>query len=283
MPDTPPDMQPQDEGRLVLPPLTADASPAHDEGTVMMPPSIPLSSPLPYKAVTQVPNSRLGKVGYLWHTDPAYRILIVSIVLAIIASFTLIAFLGSALMQVTGIFTGVSQNNATGPKAQATVDLRPTFPTPGGGQGSTQTSQPPKNGTPVVAATSTPLPSPTVTVSPAASPTPSPTPTSTTLSVQITSAPARASNNTTVTIGVTTSQGGVQVQLTVFYNALPGTYFSGTQVTDASGHANIPWHIHIFVRNTTVVAHLIVTARDANGQTVTSPTVTVQIVNNVGG
>ena len=90
-------------------------------------------------------------------------------------------------------------------------------------------------------------------------------------------------NNTSVLVGVTSNQSGVQVQLTVIYNVLPGAYSSGTQLTDANGHASLPWRIHIFGRNVTAIAHLIVTARGPNGQTVTSPAVTVQIVNTIGG
>src|SRR5207248_2169870 len=97
----------------------------------------------------------------------------------------------------------------TGAAPAGTIDLRPSFPTPGGNNGSTTTSQPPAHSTPTLT-TDNNL-TPTVEPSPTA-------PGDGRLTVQITDIPNRVLNNSTVSVGVHTSEANVTVTLYVLYN-----------------------------------------------------------------
>src|SRR5205085_2116204 len=81
-----------------------------------------------------------------------------------------------------------SQETPTGASATGTVDLHPAFPTPGGNNGSTTTSQPPAHSTPTLQPTADNNPTPTVEPSPT-------TPSGGELTVQITDIPNSVSNN----------------------------------------------------------------------------------------
>jgi hypothetical protein len=284
------DEQPELEGtqapteKLVLPGSSVLAASAHsgpDSGE-MQPAVAPTGSTRAqssYKsaAPAQPPLSPAGKIGYFWKRDAAYRVLFLSIALIIVISLIAIVLVGTTLGQILG-WPGHNQGlvslipGAT-PAVQGSTDVRPTFPvpTPGTGQGSTQSSQPPSSTNPTVVPTS----EPTVTL------TPTPTiPSGGPLSVQITSVPLVVNNNTVVPVGVTTNQVGIIVQLFVTYSAPPGFYTSGQQLTDGSGMASLSWSIHVLSRsNTLVTARLVAIARTQNGQQTISPPVTVHIVN----
>jgi hypothetical protein len=202
--------------------------------------------------------------------DPVYRFLYLSIALVITACIILLVLVGPAVANMLSH----AQFSSTPTGSAGGLNPQPTFPTPGGGQGSTQSSQPTVSPVPTL------LPTPTV----LASPTLTPVATSTgQLTVQIISVPQFVSNNSTVMVGVTTSQSSATVQLVVSYNAFPYLYSSPKEFTDTNGFASIPWHVQVIPHGQFVVARLYVVARSQDGQQALSPEVTVQIGGHVGG
>jgi len=158
----------------------------------------------------------------------------------------------------------------TGVTPSGTVDLRPAFPSPGGGQGSSTSSQPPAQSTPAL--------QPTVDNT-QSSPTPGQ---GGTLTVQITGIPNRVQNGSVVDVGVSTNEANVTVELYVVYSAPPYRDFAGPHMTDDGGNATIPWSVSVYKiggARATVVA----IARDQNGQQAQSRPVSVQIVGFGGG
>lgn len=228
------------------------------------------------------PKNPLAKIGYYWRKDPAYKVLMIAAVLVIAAGFIFVSLATAAFVRNPNFF---SSNNNTTPQnptestPAATVDLRPTFPTPGGGSGGNSSSQPPAQSTPVLRVTATPGESTT--------PTPQPSPTSGpgggTLTVQITNIPGQVSNNSTVQVDVATNEPGVTVRLQVSYNAYPFYYQSGAQVTGGDGNATLDWNVQVSAtRAKHVVARVTAVATDANGQYVTSATYIVQVTSGFG-
>lgn len=252
---------------------------------------VPYAAHNNYQAAAPSRSAPLSGTSKQQQRDPAYRFLLIGIMLLIIAGLVATILLSNTFIHLPMLF-GASQSgtpqSSTGASTQGTVDTNPSFPTPGGGHGSTQTSQPPASGTPTILPTS--IPSPTTTPTPASSPTPTSTPAPTptpgqngTLTVQIVGPPTAAANSSTIFINVSTNQPAVTVQLFVLYNAPPYRYFSSQQITDSSGNASLPWAIHVIAHGLPVTASLSVVARNQNGQQVISPTVFVQIVGTVGG
>lgn len=208
-------------------------------------------------------------------SDPAYKVLFVAIALVIVAGIVLATFATTIFAQVPALF---DQQNVTltgdGPGSvtpQGTVDTLPSFPTPGGGQGSTDSSLPPVSATVVFGPTPTP-----------SELTPTAQPTSTlngSLMLQITNCPQIVNNGATVPVSVVTSEPGVRVQLFVTYDAPPGFYSSGPQMSDDGGNATLYWRVRVFSQliGSMVQAHVIAVARDQNGQTGQSSVTLVQI------
>ena len=219
-----------------------------------------------------------GRTKTDWRKDPAYKFLFIALGVVLIASILFIAFAGST---VASIFnqsgTGTTQTNTGGPSGQGTVDTHPQFPTPGGNTGVTATSQP------VSTPTTLPTPSPTVAnPTPTTQPSPTPTPNSQ-LTLQIVNAPGQVSNNSTVTLNITSSQPDVQVTLTITYDVPPYFKQLGPQTTDNNGNASFQWNVQVhFLGRNQGTARIVATGRNQNGQAVSSQMVTVKIVGRGG-
>jgi len=218
------------------------------------------------------PRSPFAKLVYFWRKDPAYKVLMIAVVMVVIASLLLTTLATTSLLHgFGGLASGGSGVQNPGGTAQlvGTVDNKPTFPTPGGGHGSTVTSQPPVQSTPNLQPTSPPQPTP----GPQGG-----------LTVQITSIPNRVRNNTAVDVGVTTNGANLQVSLQITYTALPYRSLAGPVTTDNNGNANIRWSVNVYAfSNRTVTATVYAIVRDQNGQTVRSQPAYVLVTVQGGG
>jgi hypothetical protein len=219
------------------------------------------------RKTTATPKGPLAKLGYFWHKDPAYKAFIIAIAFVLLAAIFFVSLASIALLGNSSPSgnNSLSQNPSNEVSPTGTVDLRPIFPTPGGAGGSTASSQPPQQQTPVIQPTSNP------------SPQPSPSP-SGPLTVQITNLPPRVSNNSRVNVSVSTSEGGVNVRLVVRYNVAPYYYQSNTRMTGPQGNANLSWSVNVFGFGKNATATVIAVATDQNGHVASSPPGTVQIV-----
>ncbi len=216
---------------------------------------------------TDISNS-FQKLGHFWHKDAAYKVLIIAVAGVVLSGILFMALSTASLLQGLGFISQnvtVPQNPSAEARAIGTVDLRPTFPTPSGGNGTNKSSQPPPSSSyyPPTSSDSTPTPQPT---------------SSAQLTVQITSIPSQVPNRSAVLVSVTTSVPQIDVRLQVYYNAPPYTYTSIARTTDGSGNAVIPWHIQVTVRGTkNVIATVVAVAKDQNGQRVISQPVQVMV------
>lgn len=266
------------QGKLVLP-AYPDEEPYVNRG---MQPQVPPDR-LVQQQTTPAPKNLLAKIGYYWRKDPAYKVLMIAAVMVIAAGFIFVSFATAAFVRNPNLFggsTNTTPQNPTGSTPSGTVDLRPTFPTPGGGSGGNSSSQPPAQSTPVIQVTATPGAS----TSPTPQTSPTPGPGGGTLTVQITNIPAQVSNNSTVQVDVTTNEPGATVRLQVTYNVYPFFYQSGAQVTDGNGNATLDWNVQVSGnRNRRIYAKVTAVATDANGQYATSATSIVQVTSNFGG
>ncbi|GAC1353904.1 MAG: hypothetical protein NVS4B11_23260 [Ktedonobacteraceae bacterium] len=211
-----------------------------------------------------------------WRKDPAYVVLLVAICAVLIAGIVFAAVASNIF------FSGTTQTATTALKGdtapQSTIDAHPTFPIPGGNQGGTVSSQPPKTGTATVQPNPTSVP---IATAPPAQPTPTPTQSQNgQLTVQINNPPTQVPNNTIVPIDVTTSEANATVRLVVTYNVSPYSASAGPQVTDANGNATLSWvvAVRMFGRTNSVTAHIMVVASDQNNNEVVSQTFTVKIL-----
>lgn len=265
-PDT--QQQPPPQGKLVLPAYPGEeqrtASGAHK---ALMRPEQPIQHKTPFAS----PYS-LARLVYFWHKDPAYKVLMVAISLVIVAGGLFVFLASAALIQNPGFSAqnGTPQNLSPSIVPSGTVNFRPTFPTPGGGQGSDQSSQPSAQNTPPLEPTQSGDTTPTV--QPSATPVPGGT-----LTVQITYVPPLVANGSKVMVSVMTSEPNVTVMLAVSYNVPPYRYYGGQHTTDDGGNATLSWRVQVagFERASAVVA---VSAVDQNGQQAYSTPVTVQVV-----
>jgi len=264
------------QGKLVLPAYPEEELPAYTNAQAAGPNSSGPYQPYPYKA-GPAPKKTLTKIGYYWRKDPAYKVLMIATVILIIAGFIFVSLATAAFLRNPNLFgsSNTTPQNPTGPSSGG-VDLRPTFPTPGGGSGGNTSSQPPLQSTPALPATATPGGTPT--------PQPSPTPGSGgSLTVAITSIPAQVSDNSTVPVGVMTNEAGATVRLQVNYNAYPYYYTSEAQVTDQNGNATLYWNVQVStVRFRHVIAKVVAVATDQNGQFATSSTSIVDVIVGFG-
>lgn len=218
------------------------------------------------------PRSPLAKLSYFWRKDPAYKVLMIAVVMVVIAGLLLTTFVTSAVLHNFSANGPVVQNPVATTQPVGTVDNRPAFPTPGGGDGSTVTSQPPMQNTPILQPTTPPI-----------QPSPSP-PTSGTLSLQIANIPNHVRNNTVADVGVSTNEANVSVSLVILYSAFPYRSMAGPVTTDDDGYANLRWFVSINTfSNRMVTASVYAVARDQNGQFVRSQPATVQIITQGGG
>ncbi len=217
------------------------------------------------------PKDPLARLIYFWHKDPAYKVLIIAVGLVLIAGLLFFSLVSRAMNPNFFKLNSTSpQAPPTGVTPSGTVDLRPAFPSPGGGQGSSTSSQPPAQSTPAL--------QPTVDNT-QSSPTPGQ---GGTLTVQITDIPNHVQNGSVVDVGVSTNEANVTVELYVVYSAPPYRDFAGPHMTDDGGNATIPWSVSVYKiggARATVVA----IARDQNGQQAQSQPVSVQIPGFGGG
>jgi hypothetical protein len=215
-------------------------------------------------------NSLFARPDASIRKDPAYLFLVIALVLALVSGIIFAVFAGSAVAQLV---SSTAQKNSAPPPPVATqangnekVDLQPSFPTPSGGQAS---SQPP---------TSVPA---TVVASPTATDQSQPTQdTGGAVSLQITSLPQQVTNNTFVSVTVTANRPGVSVKLVVFYNALPFYYTTAAQITDDNGNATLLWQVRVFAHKGQISsARVTAVTQNQDGQRVSSPTITVLVTN----
>lgn len=209
----------------------------------------------------------VARFGYFWRKDPAYKAFIIAIAFVMIAAIFFVSLASIALFGNSGSAgnNSLSQNPSGGVSPISTVDLQPAFPTPGGANGSTASSQPPPQKTPVLQQTPNPTPDP------------SPAPGGP-LTVQITNIPARVINNSRVNVSVSTSEGGVSVRLVVRYDVFPFGYQSSPRVTGPQGNANLLWLVAVFGAGRNATATVFAVATDQNGHTARSTLMTVQII-----
>lgn len=221
---------------------------------------------------TPPPRSPIAKLVYFWRKDPAYKVLMIAVALVVVAAIVLTSLVSNALLHGAGPSQSgpVVQNPSGTVQPSGTVDDKPTFPTPGGGNGSTVTSQPPPQSTPVIQPTQPPPPGPT---QPASG-----------LTVQITNVPGHARNFSSVNVTVNTSEANVQVSLVIYYTAAPYRSAAGPVMSGPDGNANLHWFISVFaLGKQNVTATVYAVARDQNGQTARSQAALIQIAAQGGG
>jgi hypothetical protein len=214
-----------------------------------------------------------ARLAFYWRKDPAYKVLMIAMAMVLIAGIIFVSLASATFLGNPNLFaSSSSQTIPKGANPTGTVDLRPTFPAPGGGSGSNQSSQPPMHSTPALKPTSTGQPSPT----PGGGGT---------LTVQFTSIPSQVMNGSYVPVGVNTSEPGVSVLLVIRYSVQGGRSTAGPQTTDSDGNATIPWFVYTFgFRQKSVQASVYALATDQNGQKAKSQTVTVQVLTRgIGG
>jgi hypothetical protein len=206
------------------------------------------------------PQGAGAKLAYYWRKDPAYKVLMIAMAMVLIAGLIFVSLASAAFLGNPNIFaSSSSQNIPRGANPTGTVDLHPGFPTPGGGNGSNQSSQPPMQSTPALQPT-TDQQSPTA---------------GGTLTVQITNYPQTVTNGSRANVDVNTSEPGVSVILMIRYSQ-GGRTTAGPQTTDSNGNATIPWFVFVFGQRN-IQATIYAVATDQNGQRAKSQTVQVQI------
>jgi hypothetical protein len=213
------------------------------------------------------PKGAGARIAYYWRKDPAYKVLMIAMTTVLLAGIIFVSLASAAFLGNPNLFaSSTSQTVPKGANPTGTVNLRRTFPTPGGGSGSSQSSQPPMQQTPALQPTATGQPSPTPGSGGA-------------LNVQITRLPSQVVNGSIVNVGVNTSQPGVSVLLVIHYNVQGGRNTAGPQITDTNGNATIPWFVWLAgFGKKSVQAFVYAVVTDQNGQQVKSQTVIVQVV-----
>jgi hypothetical protein len=223
---------------------------------------------------TPAPAGMLPKLAYYWRKDPAYKVFMIAMVMVVLASVVFVTLAGSTFFGKSLFSNSFPQNPPTVVAPGGTVDLRPKFPTPGGANGSGQSSQPPAQSTPSLKSTPTNSPSPTAQPSPTTSPGPGGG-----LTVQITSYQPFVVNGNQESVTVLTNSPGATVELFVRYNVSPYRDLVGPQATDANGYATLSWLVsvsgfgHRFAQATVTAV-----ATDQNGQRAFSSPVSIQII-----
>lgn len=221
---------------------------------------------------TPPPMRPIERLRYYWQKDPAYKVLMIAIAMVVIAALVFVSLVSNAMSRNPN--STVAQTPPT-VVPTGTADLRPTFPTPVGGSGSSSSSQPPAHSTPVLA--STPNASPTADQS-------TPTPDNGgSFTVTLGSIPSRVPNNSNVDVSVNTSQPNVTVALVVTYNAPPYRYISSPTTTDGSGNGTLSWMVAVFMFGRHTQATVYAVAQDQSGHRVQSQPVSVQISASGGG
>jgi len=264
----------QQEPRLLAGKLILPAYPDEDYQRISRPlTAMPVQpAQLIQRKTPPLPQTPLAKLRYFWGKDSAYKVLMMAIGAVVLAGLLLLALVSSTLLHNTKLFATNNSFSPAPPTAVApigTIDAHPTFPPPVGGTGSGTSSQPPAQTTPIL--------QPTVDSTPTTQPTGG-------LTVVISSVPGRVQNNSVVSVGVTTNEPNVTVELVVRYNAPPYRYTSSAYTTDGGGNATINWSVNVFMFGRHTQATVYAVAVDQNGQRGQAQPITVQIVGgNVGG
>lgn len=220
------------------------------------------------------PKGTGAKLAYYWRKDPAYKVFMLAVAVAVVAGLVFVSLASAALLGKPLFGTSTyTQNPPTSTVPTGTVDARPSFPTPGGGKGGTQTSQPPAQSTPSLGST------PTVGVTSTPGPGTTPTGQPGTLTVQITSFSPAVVNGKRTNITVATNAQGVTVTLQIRANIQPRNTTAGPQITNTNGVAVISWFVLYYgFGSKTATATIVAVAVDQSGQQAVSAPVTVQIV-----
>jgi hypothetical protein len=209
------------------------------------------------------PQGPLARLRYLWHKDPAYKVLLIAVVVVLVAGTVFAALIGNALVRNTSFYAANSTTPLAPPKVPATINPRPTFAPPSGGKGSKSSSLPPAHG-----------PTPDLQTTPDASA--DPTPADGTLTIDITSIPTSVQNFQTVAVKVSASAPNVTVYLSVKYSVSPRKGFAGPAITDDNGNATLNWLVVVY-KTSGGRASVVAIAKDQNGQQAQSQTVSVHI------
>lgn len=252
------------QGKVILPAYTDHAADNGLHNAQVRPEQL-----IPRAIMSSPPKNPFARLGYFWSKDPAYKVLMIAIGAVLIAGLFSVSLVSGAMLHNPNFFTlnsRFSQLPPTSVVPTGTVNLRPTFPPPAGGQGSNTSSQPPTQGTPAL--------QPTANDTPTVQPTQGGQ-----LTVQITGIPQHVMNNSTVDVVVNASEANVDVMLDVRYTAPPFRDFAGPSTTDANGNAIIPWSVAVsrFGGFGGVQATVVAVARDQNGQQAESQPVVVDI------
>jgi outer membrane biosynthesis protein TonB len=271
------------------PPLPPESAGPDAPTEAYFPQLPPQASPLPSRVRPEQlirrnqnmpPGPLHQKLMYLWRTDPAYRVLYISL------AFVIVAFL-IFLLVVGGIFAHgntptktqqVTSGGNTGQQSQPDTKQPNNAPKTPAAQ---PTAQPTPTPTPLPTPTPTPIPTQPPTPTPIPQPTPTPIPAQ--LTAQITNVPNFVQNNSTVQVTVQTNQPNASVTLVALYEGIPTATTSNPVQTDANGTATINWNIHERKINrgiNTITARLVARATAQNGQQAQTQEVTVQIQAN---
>lgn len=253
-------------GKLVLPDLS------NEEQRVSSGPHRAQFNPnlLIRQKTPPAPEKVLPKLAWYWRKDPAYKVLMIAVAMVALASVALVSLVSASMFGRSSSSVSYSSTPPAKVVPKGPVDLHPAFPTPGGGNGTGQSSQPPAQNTPSLGPTSTATAQPTV--QPGGK-----------LTLQIVNYPATVMNNSRVGIMVSTNQPGVSVYLQIRYNAQPMRASAGPRTTDGNGNVTIPWSVLVFSFNhKNIQATLTAIATDQNGQRVSSNPVVVQVLSGPG-
>jgi hypothetical protein len=280
-----PDMEDQAPvpGKLVLPalPNTPGGHDAHSAPSVLQtsrPSAGQFDAQHPQVSPAQLirpvssaaPAGLLPKLAYYWRKDPAYKVFMLALVMVLVASIIFLSMASAALLGKLSSGSAYSQNPPTAVVSTGTVDLRPSFPAPGGGKGSDQSSQPPAQSTPVL--NSTP--------SGDNSPTPQPTQPDQNgnLNVQITAYSRLVANGSSAYAVVSTGEPGVTVTLYIQSNATPRSRTAGPRTSDGNGNATISWQVFYSHAHRTVTLTVVAIGVDQDGHQSTSAPVTIEVL-----
>ena len=260
-----PDTKPSDlfPEKMVLPaPVGEEEYVTSDQHSAQFYPNLLIRQKTP-----PAPKKILPRLAWYWHKDPAYKVFMIALVMVVVASVVLVSLASASLFGRSSSGASLSQTPPSKVAPGGPVDLHPAFPTPSGGHGSGQSSQPPAQNTPSIGSTDT------GTVQPTTQP-------GGQLSVQITNYPAIVMNNSTDYITVSTNQPGISVYLQIrYYNVQPSRAYAGPRTTDANGNATIPWTVFVYsFGHKNAQATLTAIATDQNGQHVSSGPVVIQVL-----
>src|SRR5215467_899232 len=103
------------------------------------------------RQVQPIPKGIKARLGFYWHKDPAYKVLMIAMAMVLVAGIIFVSLASVAFLNNSNLFASsyTPQAIPKGANPTGTVNLRPTFPAPGGGNGTNQqSSQPPAQPTP---------------------------------------------------------------------------------------------------------------------------------------